>query len=159
MPRRFSRFVFFGLAAAMSVAAAHGADLKTFYSGSNMASDGSSRVITLQISKDGTGLYENNSGLGDIKKNIHWFRDGKTVTIDLEPTPGKPPINSMIFKIERNSLVPAGTFDTQLGVFSFPTLHPFGPTDVVAGAGYSTCVSGMPGPCVMRKTWSSNGPQ
>ena len=143
----------------MTVAVAHAADLKNFYSGTNMASDGSSRVITLQISKDGTGLYENNSGLGDIKKNIHWFRDGKTVTIDVEPTPGKPPITPMVFKMVRNSLVPTGALDTQLGVFSFPTLHQFGPADVVMGPGYSTCVSGMPGPCVMRKTWSSNGPQ
>src|SRR5271170_5042773 len=139
----------------MTAAVSPAANLKAFYSGSGMASDGSSKVITLQFSKDGTGVYQQNSGKGDINKKIHWFRDGKTVTVELEPAPGKSPA-PMTFKMERNSLVPIGALDTQLGVFSFPTLHPFGPADVGTSSGLSTCVNGGPGPCALRKTWNSN---
>ena len=155
MPSRFRIFVYFGLAVAMTSAASHAANLKAFYSGSGMAPDGSSRVITLELSKDGTGMYHQHSGQGDIAKNLHWFRDGKTVTLELEPAAGKAPA-PMTFKMERNSLVPTGTLDTQLGVFSFPTLHPFGPANVGTSSGLSTCVNGGPGPCAMRETWNSN---
>jgi len=155
VPTRFRIFVSFGLAVAMTAATSHAANLKAFYSGSGMAPDGSSRVITLQLSKDGTGTFQQHSGQGDINKQLHWFRDGKTVTLELEPAAGKAPA-PMVFKMERNSLVPAGTLDTQLGVFSFPVLHPFGPGDVGTSSGLSTCVNGGPGPCAMRETWNSN---
>ena len=155
MPSRFRIFVSLGLAVAMTTAVSHAANLKTFYSGSGMAPDGSSRVITVQLSKDGTGTFQQHSGQGDINKQLHWFRDGKTVTLELEPAAGKAPA-PMTFKMERNSLVPTGTLDTQLGVFSFPALHPFGPGDVGTSSGLSTCVNGGPGPCAMRETWNSN---
>lgn len=155
VPSRSGILVCFGLALAFGAVAAHAANLKAFYSGSGMAPDGSSRVITLELAKDGTGTFQQHSGQGDIHKQLHWFRDGKTVTLELEPIPGKAPA-PMTFKMERNSLVPMGTLDTQLGVFSFPVLHPFGPGDVGTSSGMSTCVNGGPGPCVMRETWNSN---
>jgi len=147
-------FVCVGLTLAMSAAIAHAAALKTFYSGSSMASDGSARTITLQFSEDGTGIYEDNSGKGDIKKNVHWFRDGKKVTVEFEPVSGQA-AGPLVFQVERSSLVPAGEFNAQAGVLGFPTLHPFGPAKVVKSSGLSTCVTGMPGPCAMRETWSS----
>ena len=155
MPSRFRMFVSMGLALAMSAAIAQAAALKNFYSGSSMASDGSARTITLQFSEDGTGLYEDNSGKGDIKKNVHWFRDGKKVTVEFEPVPGQAAAAPLVFEVQRTSLVPVGEFNAQAGVLGFPTLHPFGPATVVKSSGLSTCVNGMPGPCAMRETWSS----
>jgi hypothetical protein len=155
VPSRFRMFVSMSVAVAMTAAIAHAAALKTFYSGSSMASDGSARTITLQFSEDGTGLYEDNSGKGDIKKNVHWFRDGKKVTVEFEPISGQAATAPLVFEVQRTSLVPAGTFNAQVGVFGFPTLHPFGPATVVKSSGLSTCVTGMPGPCAMRETWSS----
>jgi hypothetical protein len=156
VPSRFRSFVYFGLAAIMATASAHAVNLQNFYSGSSMASDGSARTITLQFSEDGTGLYEDNSGKGDIKKNVHWFRDGKKVSVEFEPSAGKAPAAPLIFNMQRSSLVPVGDFNAQIGVLGFPTLHPFGPAKVVKSSGLSTCVTGMPGPCAMRETWSSN---
>jgi hypothetical protein len=153
---RFRTFASIGLAWAITAAMAHAADLKTFYSGSSMASDGSARTITLQFSEDGTGLYEDNSGKGDIKKNVHWFRDGKKVTVEFEPVQGQASTAPLVFQMQRTSLVPVGDFNAQIGVLGFPTLHPFGPAKVVKSSGLSTCVTGMPGPCAMRETWSSN---
>ena len=148
-----------GLALALSAATAHAASgLKTFYSGSSMASDGSARTITLQFAEDGTGLYEDNSGKGDIKKNVHWFRDGKKVSVEFEPVSGQTAGSPLVFQVERTSLVPVGDFNAQIGVLGFPTLHPFGPAKVVKSSGLSTCVNGMPGPCAMRETWSSRQP-
>jgi hypothetical protein len=143
----------------MSSAVAHAAAaLKTFYSGSSMASDGSARTITVQFSEDGTGLYEDNSGKGDIKKNVHWFRDGKKLTVEFEPAAGQTTGTPLVFDMQRTSLVPVGDFNAQIGVLGFPTLHPFGPAKVVKSSGLSTCVNGMPGPCAMRETWSSKQP-
>jgi hypothetical protein len=62
----------------------------------------------------------------------------------------------MIFELKNNNLVPSGTFNAQLGALGFPVLHPFGATDVGTSSGMSTCVNGMPGPCMMRETWNSN---
>ncbi len=155
MSSRYRVFVSMGLALAMSGAIAHAADLKTFYSGSSMASDGSARTITLQFSEDGTGLYEDNSGKGDIKRNVHWFRDGKKVTVEFEPVAGQAAAAPLVFQMQRTSLVPMGEFNAQIGILGFPTLHPFGPAKVVKSSGLSTCVNGMPGPCAMRETWSS----
>ena len=155
VPIRFRTFASMGLAVAMTAVIAHAADLKTFYSGSSMASDGSARTITLQFSEDGTGLYEDNSGKGDIKKNVHWFRDGKKVTVEFEPVAGQAATAPLVFTVQRTSLVPVGDFNAQIGVLGFPTLHPFGPAKVVKSSGLSTCVTGMPGPCAMRETWSS----
>jgi hypothetical protein len=143
------------LAVSLSAAGAYAAKLKTYYSGSGMASDGSSRVITLQFSTDGTGSFQQHSGQGDINKQIHWFRDGDKLTVELEPGPGQTP-PQMVFEMKRNSLVPSGTFPTGLGVLGFPTLHPFGPADVGKSSGMTTCVTGSPGPCAMRETWNSN---
>lgn len=148
-----------GLALAMTPVVCHAAKLKSFYSGSSMATDSSARTITLQFAKDGTGLYEDNSGKGDIKKKLHWFRDGKTVKVELEPAPGKDPAPPMVFEMKNNSLVPAGSSNAQLGALGFPVLHPFGAADVGTSSGMSTCLNGMPGPCAMRETWSSNQPQ
>jgi hypothetical protein len=148
--------VFFVLALAMAAVVCQAAKLKTFYSGSSMAADSSARTITLQFSKDGTGTYEDNSGKGDIKKKMHWFRDGKMVSVELEPDPGKEPAAAMVFELKNKSLVPAGTFNAKLGALGFPVLHPFGPADVGTSSGLSTCVNGMPGPCMMRETWNSN---
>jgi hypothetical protein len=156
---RSGRVVSIGLAALMTAAVAQAVDLKTFYSGSSMASDGSARTITLQFEEDGTGLYEDNSGKGDIKGNVHWFRDGKKVTVEFEPAPGKTPAQPLLFVMKRTSLAPSGTFNAEIGVLGFPTLHPFGPATVVKSSGLSTCVTGMPGPCAMRETWSSKQPQ
>jgi hypothetical protein len=155
VPSRFRLLVSVSLAVAMSTAMAHAADLKTFYSGSSMASDGSARTITLQFVEDGTGLYEDNSGKGDIKKNVHWFRDGKKVTVEFEPVQGQAATSPLVFQVQRTSLVPVGDFNAQIGVLGFPTLHPFGPAKVVKSSGLSTCVTGAPGPCAMRETWSS----
>jgi hypothetical protein len=148
--------VFIGLAMAATAAVAGAANLKTFYSGSSMATDGSARTITLQFSEDGTGLYEDNSGKGDIKSKVHWFRDGKKVTVEFEPVSGKAAVTPLVFEMQRTSLVPAGAVNAQFGVLGFPVLHPFGPATVVKSSGLSTCVNGMPGPCAMRETWSSN---
>jgi len=155
VPGRFRISIYLGLAVAITAATAHAAKLKEFYSGSGKAPDGSARVITVEFAKDGTGTYQQHSGQGDTHKQLHWFRDGKTVTVELEPAAGKAPA-PMTFKMERNSLVPTGALDTQLGVFSFPTLHPFGPADVGTSSGLSTCVNGGPGPCALRETWNSN---
>jgi hypothetical protein len=152
---RFRIVLVIGLAAGMSTAVCHAAKLKTFYSGSSMASDGSARTITLQFSEDGTGIYDDNSGKGDIKKNVHWFRDENTVKVEFEPDPGKAPAAPLVFEMKRTSLVPVGDFNAQIGVLGFPTLHPFGPATVVKSSGLSTCVNGGPGPCAMRETWSS----
>jgi hypothetical protein len=148
-----------GVVLAVSAATAHAAAaLKTFYSGSSMASDGSARTITVQFSEDGTGLYEDNSGKGDIKKNVHWFRDGKKVTIEFEPVSGQAAAPPLAFEVQRSSLVPVGDFNAQIGILGFPKLHPFGPAKVVKSSGLPTCVNGMPGPCAMRETWSSRQP-
>jgi hypothetical protein len=156
---RFWKVALLGLFVTIGAGIAHADSLQDFYSGSSMASDGSSRTITLQFSEDGTGLYEDNSGKGDIKKTVHWFRDGKKVTVEFEPAPGKTtgstPLN---FQIKHKALVPVGDFNAQIGVLGFPTLHPFGPAKVVKSSGLSTCVNGMPGPCAMRETWSSKQP-
>ncbi len=153
---RFRSLICFGLAVGVTALASHAAALKTCYSGSSMASDGSARTITLQFSEDGTGLYEDNSGKGDIKRNVHWFRDGKKVTVEFEPSPGKAPGAPLVFEVQRTSLVPTGAVNAEIGVLGFPTLHPFGPAKVVKSSGLSTCVNGGPGPCAMRETWSSN---
>ncbi len=158
MPSQVSDVCFHRVALAMTGAVAHAAALKTFYSGSSMASDGSARTITLQFSEDGTGLYEDNSGKGDIKKNVHWFRDGKKVSVEFEPVTGQAATAPLVFEVQRSSLVPVGDFNAQIGVLGFPTLHPFGPATVVKSSGLSTCVTGMPGPCAMRETWSSKQP-
>jgi RecJ-like exonuclease len=159
LPGKFRSLVFVCLALAMGGGIAHAAAaLKNFYSGSSMASDGSARTITLQFSEDGTGLYEDNSGKGDIKKNVHWFRDGKKVTVEFEPVSGQAATGPLVFEVQRTSLVPTGAFNAQAGILGFPTLHPFGPATVVKSSGLSTCVNGMPGPCAMRETWSSKQP-
>jgi len=92
-----------------------------------MASDGSSRVITLELSKDGTGIYQEHSGKGDVKKDLHWSRDGKTLTVVLRPEEGKPVGNPLVFNMKRKSLVPSNPVNSQLGVWGFPVLHSFGP--------------------------------
>ena len=120
-----------------------------------MATDGSSRVITLELSKDGTGVYQEHSGKGDIKKDLHWSRDGKIVTVALRPDEGKAPGNPLIFEMKRKSLVPTNPVNSQLGALGFPVLHPFGPATVGTSSGMTTCVTGAPGPCAMRETWSS----
>jgi hypothetical protein len=156
VPSRFRTLLCFALTVGVAALASHAAALKTYYSGSSMASDGSARTITLQFSEDGTGVYEDNSGKGDIKRNIHWFRDGKKVTVEFEPSPGKASGTPLVFEVQRTSLVPTGTINAEIGVLGFPTLHPFGPANVVKSSGLSTCVTGAPGPCAMRETWNSN---
>jgi hypothetical protein len=159
VPGSFRKMMFAATMIAASASLCFAADkLKTFYSGSSMASDSSSRTITLQFAKDGTGTYEDNSGKGDIKKTVHWFRDGKTVTVELEPGPGQSTGKMLVFELKRKSLVPTDTFNAQIGSLGFPTLHPFGPADVGTSSGLSTCVTGAPPPCVMRETWSSRQP-
>lgn len=129
--------------------------LSTTYSGSSMASDGSSRVITMDLAKDGTGVYQEHSGKGDVKKDLHWSRDGKTVTVILRPEEGKPAGSPLVFTMKRKSLVPANPVNSQLGILGFPVMHPFGPATVGNSSGMTTCVTGAPGPCAMRETWSS----
>ena len=158
MGRAFYFLVVACLTAICSSTVSHAAKLKTYYSGSGMASDGSSRVINLQLSEDGTGTFQQHSGAGDINRQIHWFRDGDRVTLELEPGPGQAP-PQMVFQMKQNSLVPSGTFPSGLGVLGFPTLHPFGPTNVIKSSGMTTCVTGSPGPCAMRETWNSNKQQ
>jgi hypothetical protein len=156
VPSRLRKII---LAATIMVATAgvcHAADkLKTFYSGSSMASDSSARTITLQFAKDGTGTYEDNSGKGDIKKTMHWFRDGKTVTVELEPEQGQTTGKMLVFELKHKYLVPTDAFNAQIGALGFPALHPFGPGDVGTSSGLSTCVTGAPPPCAMRENWSS----
>jgi len=120
-----------------------------------MASDGSSRVITMDLAKDGTGVYQEHSGKGDVKKDLHWSRDGKTVTVILRPEEGKPAGSPLVFTMKRKSLVPANPVNSQLGILGFPVMHPFGPATVGNSSGMTTCVTGAPGPCAMRETWSS----
>jgi len=130
--------------------------LSTTYSGSSMATDGSSRVITLELSKDGTGVYQEHSGKWDIKKDLHWSRQGKTITVALRPDEGQAPGDPLVFDLKRKSLVPASALNSQLGALGFPVLHPFGPATVGTSSGMTTCVTGAPGPCAMRETWNSN---
>jgi hypothetical protein len=57
--------------------------------------------------------------------------------------------------MKRKSLVPTNPVNSQLGALGFPVLHPFGPATVGTSSGMTTCVTGAPGPCAMRETWSS----
>ena len=132
--------------------------LNATYSGSSMARDSSARVITLELAKDGTGIYQEHSGVRNINTPVHWSRSGKTVTVALKPEDGKEPDPPLIFQLKRKSLIPVGAKESQLGVFAFPTLNPFGPENVGTSSGMTTCVTGAPGPCLQRETWSSRQP-
>ena len=133
---------------------ARAADLQAHYSGSSMAADSSSRVITLEFAKDGTGSYDERSGVRVISRPIHWSRSGKIVTVALKPEEGKEAEPPLVFELKRKSLVPEGA--SHPGVFTFPTLHPFGPESLGNALGMTTCVTGAPGPCLQRETWNSN---
>ncbi len=146
-------------AAAMSCSLALAASLSSTYSGSSMATDGTSRVITLELSKDGTGVYREHSGKGDVHKDIHWSRDGKTITVALRPDEGQASGTEIVFNLKHKALIPANALNRQLGALGFPVLHPFGPATVGNSSGMTTCVTGAPGPCLMRETWSSNKSQ
>ncbi len=130
--------------------------LQAHYSGSSMASDGSGRVITLELAKDGTGTYQERSGKREVTAPVHWLKQGKIVTVALKPEEGRDPQPPLVFELKRKSLVPEGAKESQLGVLAFPTLHPFGPEDLGKSSGMTTCVTGAPGPCLMRETWNSN---
>jgi hypothetical protein len=146
-----------GIVAVLIFAAsvAHAEALQVHYSGSSMASDSSGRVITLEFTKDGTGMYQEHSGKKSIDTQMHWSRQGKKVTVVVKPEDGKEADAPLIFELKHKFLVPEGAKESQLGVFAFPTLHPFGPETVGTSSGMTTCVTGAPGPCAMRETWSS----
>jgi hypothetical protein len=158
--RKTSRTILGFLAAgALSCSLSFAEGLSSTYSGSSMATDGTSRLITLELSKDGTGVYQEHSGKGDVHKDIHWSRDGKTITVALRPEQGQTSSTEMVFNLKHKSLIPANALNTQLGALGFPVLHPFGPATVGNNSGMTTCVTGAPGPCAMRETWSSNKSQ
>jgi hypothetical protein len=145
-----------GVSALLAAPVARAADLQAHYSGSSMAADSSSRVITLEFAKDGTGSYDERSGVREVSRPIHWSRNGKIVTVALKPEDGKEAEPPLVFELKRKSLVPHGAKASQLGVFAFPTLHPFGPESLGNASGMTSCVTGAPGPCLLRETWNSN---
>jgi hypothetical protein len=132
--------------------------IKTFWSGSGMTAKGP-QMIMLQLSPDGTAVFQQTQGENTVKLHAQWRKDGNIVSVRFDSVPGQPPKPTVAFELKKNQLIPQIPGNAQMGNFAYPTLTPFGPETVNAGAGSTTCANGMPGTCVNRETWSSNGPQ
>jgi len=132
--------------------------IKTFWSGSGMTAKGP-QMIMLQLSPDGTAVFQQTQGDNSVKLHAQWRKDGNIVSVRFDPIPGQPPKPTVAFELKKNQLIPQIPGNDKMGNFAYPTLTPFGPETVNAGAGSTTCANGMPGTCVNRETWSSNGPQ
>jgi hypothetical protein len=134
------------------------AKIKTFWSGSGMTAQGP-QMIMLQLSADGTAVFQQTQGENTVKLHAQWRKDGNIVSVRFDPVAGQPAKPTVEFEMKKNQLIPQIPGNAQMGNFAYPTLTPFGPDTVNAGAGSTTCANGMPGTCVNRQTWSSNGPQ
>lgn len=132
--------------------------IKTFWSGTGMTADGP-RMIMLQLSEDGTAILQQNRGDNTSKLHAHWAKKGNKVAVSFDPVQGQTTPPPMEFELKKNKLIPQIADNAKMGVYAYPTLQPFGPETVNAGAGSYSCVTGQAGPCAVRETWSSNAPK
>ena len=136
----------------------HAAKIKTFWSGSGMTTQGP-QMIMLQLSGDGTAVFQQTQGENTVKYRAEWRKDGNIISIRFNHVDGQPNKPTMAFELKKNQLIPQIPGNADMGNYAYPTLTPFGPDEINAGAGSTTCANGMPGTCINRQTWSSNDSQ
>ena len=154
-PMRVQLKLVLALSVFMLAIPSYAAKIKTFWSGSGMTTQGP-QMIMLQLSADGTAVFQQTQGENTVKYHAEWRKDGKIISVRFNHEPGKPVKPTLAFELKKNQLIPQIPGNSEMGNYAYPTLTPFGPDEVNAGAGSTTCANGMPGTCVNRQTWSSN---
>jgi hypothetical protein len=108
----------------MGVALAAKLNLAGTYEGRAPAADAAKRVFTLTLSPDGSVVFTTRYlGKNDVVEHGRWAREGKQVTLNLDPMgPNRPPA-PIAFRYHGHSLLPLHWDPSEWGSNGPPVFH------------------------------------